>query len=1121
MARLSISLLGPFQATLDGKPITAFESVKVRALLAFLAADAAHVHTREALAELLWPDHPPGAALADLRHALAVLRKAIADASAQPPFLLITQSTLQFNAASDASVDLADFTALLSKGESSTPDGCRAALALRRGPFLADFGHTGSPQFEEWQVVIAEQMDHLAGQALARLVSDCVARGDFAEATIWTRQQLALQPWNEEVHQQLIWQLACSGQHAAALHHYEICRRLLAAELGVQPQPATQALIARIRRGERDFGPLPGAESASLPLSLAPPTSPGKGNLPPRPPLFFGRAAELDQIAARLADPACRLLTVLGPGGMGKTLLAIEAGRAQAEHFADGVWFVDLASVHAPDLIVDAMLRVLALPPSAPGAANARLLAHLCPRQLLLVLDNFEHLLEGADLLPPLLHAAPGLKLLVTSRARLHLAEEWLLPLGGLATPPIAADGHSAQPLSRSEQRALADFASLRLFVQRAQHLIPHFHPSSADLQQIAEICRLLEGMPLAIELAAAWVRTLPLAAIAQSVRDGLDIFTTTLRDLPPRHRSMHAVFDHSWRLLDARERNLLRQLSVFRGGCTLAAAAAVTGASPTDLEGLVDKSWLRVHARRFTLHELVRQYCGEKLDQEQQPEAGEGAEGELLAVYRRHCAYFAGMTGAEEPALNWQREAMALLTPDYGNLEAAWRWAIAHGDFAATQQMMNSLYFLAEMTGWFGAMLPFFENAAVALRSRWQQTEGSASQRQSAALLLAYILYIQLMLYMRLGWLTRAQDSLNEMQAVLAAAEQDAAWQDRDFMARWAATCLTYARGDFAAVQAAAQSSLTYLQTTDLYCYPWRAEIGTRFWQAHLLAMLGNTAQHLGDYPAALAYFENANRLREAMGEQRFKAGSLRGVAGVLRLTGAYEQALAVAHSALALSQSFEDRLNAAYAELVVGQIEADAGRYALAAAYCERSLAVALESGEHGLLMRSLAELARVDLAQGRHDAARQRLDEAIAAFVQLGEPHSNHLAVVYTGLGQAACAEHNWPQARQVLRQALTAEGCSVWETLAAIAAMAEVDAARPGEKGDGVTAARLLGFVVTHSATTANTRQRAEEILQTLGEPATATQMATACLSAHLPTLEAVCQLALGNPAGWII
>ena len=250
-----ISLLGPFQVTLDGKPVTDIrigQGARAARLSGRggptgpLAAGAG----RAALAGT-----SPGAALADLRHALANLRKAIADATAQPPFLLITQTTLQFNLASDATVDVVEFMALLNDGQALTPADRQAALALRHGPFLDGFSLSGSPQFEEWMVVTAEQVAHLARQASARLADECEEHGDFAQATVWTRRQLALEPWNEEVHQRLIRQLAQSGQRSAALHQYEICRRMLANELGVEPQPATQALVAAIRDGEEGCSP--------------------------------------------------------------------------------------------------------------------------------------------------------------------------------------------------------------------------------------------------------------------------------------------------------------------------------------------------------------------------------------------------------------------------------------------------------------------------------------------------------------------------------------------------------------------------------------------------------------------------------------------------------------------------------------------------------------------------------------------------------------------------------------------------------------------------------------------------------------------------------------------------
>jgi tetratricopeptide (TPR) repeat protein len=459
----------------------------------------------------------------------------------------------------------------------------------------------------------------------------------------------------------------------------------------------------------------------------------------------------------------------------------------------------------------------------------------------------------------------------------------------------------------------------------------------------------------------------------------------------------------------------------------------------PTELQTLVDHSWLRVHAGRFALHELMRQYCAEKLNHEHLAETAEAVE----AVQGRHVAYFAGITGAKEPTLNWHCESMSLLKPDYANLDVAWQWALAHDDLAAARQMVNSLYYVADMTGWFSAMLPFFENATTTLRRRRQEGTLSPTQAQATLLLLSNILYIRLTLYQRLGWLTRTQACLEEMQSVLDTAVEDALWLDQHFMARWATICLTFARGDFATVLAAAQTELTYLQTTDLYCYPWSAEIGTRFWQAHVLAMLASTSTCLGDFPAALAYYRQAISLRDDMGEQRYKAVNLRALAAVQRIIGAHEEAMSTACSALALSQSFDDRLNVAYAELTVAQIEADRGRYSVAMERCRHSLAVGQESGEHALLMRSLIELARIELALDRPVAARHWLEEAITAFVQTGEPHSNHLAFVYLGLGQVAAAKHDWNRSRQMLCQALATPGCSAAERQAVQATLDRVD------------------------------------------------------------------------------
>jgi predicted ATPase/DNA-binding SARP family transcriptional activator len=1060
MAHLSVLLLGPFQATLDGHVVTGFESATVRALLAYLAAEAERAHTREAVAELLWPERPPGVALADLRHALANLRKVIADPAATPPTLLITPTTLQFNLASAVTVDLHRFTALLQPA-SLTPAAAQTALALRLGAFLDGFTLPHSPQFEEWLVVMAERVDQLTMRALTHLAGDCTARRDFAQAAHWLREQFKLEPWNEEIHQQLIWQLALSGQPAAALRHYDICRRLLEKELGVTPQPATEALVARIRSGE--FG---ATEVASDPppvavTSAAPPVV----KLPPRPLSFLGRTAELETVADLLANPDCRLVTILGPGGMGKTFLAIAAAHAQTGHFPDGVCFVDLAPVATPDQLPGAILRALDLPLVAPEAALERLDDFLRESAMLLVLDNFEHLVEGAAQLTPLLQAAPGLKLLVTSRARLHLREEWLLTLEGLATPPVSAAG--------SPPPVLADYSSLRLFVQRLRQIDSAFQPAPADLEQIAAICRLLEGMPLGIELAAGWGRSLSLAEIAAAVRDRLDLFTTPLRDLPARHRSMHAVFDQSWRLLNERERSLLRQLAVCRGGCTLATATAIAGATLPELEDLIDQSWLRVQGSRFTLHELMRQFCAEKLAQEHAHATGEPA----AAVYRRHCLYFAGATGAEESALNWKSDSMTFFRAEFGNLDAAWRWAVEHGELDATRQMMNSLFFFAEMTGWSAAMLPYFEDAAVVMRARWQRA-ADAALRQESALVLVSLLYIQQTLCRHLSWYDRCRAALDEMAAVLATMDHDDAWRERDFWRRWNETLLQMSLGDFAGANAALHDLLAFVRTTDQVFWPWRAEIGNRFWVMHFQSALGTTEILLGNYERAWQHNVAAVQACDATGEQRFKAHILQDRADLLRFTGDYDGAREAARAGLALSEQLGDASASARAELSFAWIENAAGQYALGEQHARRSLAFGQETGELFPLLCSLTALACSARQLGDFAAAHHWLDQASAHCRRPRVTHVNHLSVIHLERGHLAAAEAEWALARQHYQAAAAHVGCIAADVQEAHYGLARVAWA----ERDCAEAQRLLSGVIDHPATEAAIRERARRLQQ---------------------------------------
>jgi predicted ATPase/DNA-binding NarL/FixJ family response regulator len=374
-------------------------------------------------------------------------------------------------------------------------------------------------------------------------------------------------------------------------------------------------------------------------------------NLPSQSTLFIGRKDELTKIEHLLANPTCRLLTLVGPGGIGKTRLALEAAGLQADASENGVYFIALQPLTSPDFIVPTIADALNMTLYGQGDPKTQLLHYLSEKRLLLLLDNFEYLLDGADLLSEILAHAPDVKILVTSRERLHLREEWLFEVGGLSFPQ---KGHDT---------AADDYSAVRLFMQSASRA--GYTPTESDMPSIAHICRLVGGMPLALELAAAWVRAVPCSEIAREIENSLDILTATTRNMPEAHRSMRAAFERSWNLLTDMERAVFSKLSVFRGGCTREGAEKVAGATLPILASLVDKSLLQVNASgRYDLHELLRQYAADKLLD---------ANEEHIAIQRHNDFFLRLAEGAE--AHSFGREQIAWfdhLQAEMDNIRAA-----------------------------------------------------------------------------------------------------------------------------------------------------------------------------------------------------------------------------------------------------------------------------------------------------------------------------------------------------------------------------------------------------------------------------------------------------------------
>jgi DNA-binding SARP family transcriptional activator len=464
MGRLVLRLFGGLEATLDGALITAFESAKVRALLAYLSAEADRPQRREALAGLLWPDWPQQSAMRNLRNALADLRQNIGDRDAQPPFLLVTRETIQLNREADVWVDVGEFEEAIGDRRSGTSDqqssinNLQSVISLYRGPFLEGFSLPDSPAFEQWVLAKREYFSHQVLKALSRLVEWSLEQGEHEQAESYARRQIELEPWREQAYQQLMRMLALSGQRSAALAQYEACRKALAKELDVEPSAATKRIYEAIREEKieemmrRDLAEI-GASLTGEPLPASFPALKSKPaprhNLPLQLTSFIGREKEIADIKQRLTQ--ARLLTLTGPGGTGKTRLALRVAGELLDKYEDGAWLVELAPLADPTLVPTIAARALGLRELTGTQLMAQLQDYLEHKELLLILDNCEHVIEAcARLAETLLQTCPNLIILASSREALGIAGEIPYHVPPLALPE-AAQSLSFEALAQYE----------------------------------------------------------------------------------------------------------------------------------------------------------------------------------------------------------------------------------------------------------------------------------------------------------------------------------------------------------------------------------------------------------------------------------------------------------------------------------------------------------------------------------------------------------------------------------------------------------------------------------------------------------------------------------------------
>jgi molecular chaperone HtpG len=599
MSPLSISLLGLFQLDLDNQNITdTLRTAKERALLAYLTVESDRSHTREALAELLWPEKPEGVARTNLRQALLGVRRAIGDRDLSKPYLSVDDETIQFNRDQPYWIDTDAFNTHIQNTFTHTHkslETClycaqhlQAAVDLYRGDFMDGSLLLDSPGFQEWVIFHREQYLRYLLSALQTLSDYFRLVGKFELAHKYAYRLVSLDPLDESAHRRLMVVLAMSGKRAAALEQFLTCRRILQGELGVAPSIETVTLYDKIKNGEAlrvDTGTL---KRVNLPAQFTP---------------FYGRESELEWLAQSLANPIYRFITIVGPGGIGKTRLALQAAEINSEPFPDGVRYVSLDSIISPDLIIPSIVQALGFPFRGDAEPKKQLIRFLRPLRTLLVIDSMEYHLDQAGLILEILQQAPGVKFLVSTRQRLHYQAATLLELKGLAHPIDVNDPNAV------------NYPAVRLFLSRAARIQAGFVATEKDLVHIIQICKAVDGLPLAIELAAARLREFSCELIWQELQHNIDLLQASMLDIPERHASMRAVFEQSWKPLSGNEKAVFRKLSVFTGKFTLDAAQRIADASLPVLSTLMDKSLLQGDASRgFTLHPLWKQFTGAKL---------------------------------------------------------------------------------------------------------------------------------------------------------------------------------------------------------------------------------------------------------------------------------------------------------------------------------------------------------------------------------------------------------------------------------------------------------------------------------------------------------------------------
>jgi predicted ATPase/DNA-binding SARP family transcriptional activator/DNA-binding CsgD family transcriptional regulator len=963
---------------------------KAAALVKLLSLAPDHRLHREQVMDLLWPDLGKKAASNNLRQTVHAARRALAsNPSEGSRYLASKDESVLLCPEGDLWVDVDAFEeAAATARRTRDPAAYRVAPELYAGDLLPE------DRYEEWTQGRREELRQLHLALLIELAGLYEEHSENNLAIDALRKAVATEPTLEEAHAALMRLHALAGQPERALAQYERLRDVLSRGLGTEPSSATRRLRNEIAIGR---------------LSPTPPAAPpkeeglhavGKHNLPARRTRFVGRERDLVEVKRTLS--MTRLLTLTGAGGSGKTRLALEVARDLVGIYPDGVWLVELAPLTEGDLVAQEVAGALGVP-ELPGEPLADTLAEaLGDKELLLVVDNCEHLVEAAArLVDALLDACPHLRVLATSREPLGVGGEilWTVPLLSLPSPTEAGPdgGSTVENIMRCE--------SVELFVDRARLRLPDFQFTRENAGAVAGVCRKLDGIPLAIELATARMGTLAVEQVAQRLEASLDVLKGASRTAEPRQQTLKATLDWSHNLLSEVERAMLRRLSVLAGGWTLEAAEVVCvgGSLEQDdaldlLGGLVDKSLVVAGAStrgavRYRMLEPIRQYAREKLEE----------SGEAVEVRGQHAAFFLALAEEAEPELDGPQQGLWVerLECEHDNMREALSWSLEWGKAELALRLGAALWpfwfaqgYLSEGIGWLEEILGASEPAVAPARVKVLEGMGWLTQRQGDTKRATAAYEEMLTLSRELGYKGDVATALNSLGTLAAT------------------------RGDNEQARALLEENLAVLQKLED-----EGSTATTLKRFHALNLLGIlTINEEGDYAKGVTLWEQSLALARAAGDANRVGATLLNLGYAELLQGYYERAMMLSEEALTVANSLgtagvkifpEARVNLGLAALAQREHER-------AASSLEEALVVAQKAGVKASIINALEGMA--SLAGARREATRAAqlwgVAEAAREITGIALPpgeqelHEPHLASASSQLGddawEAALAE-----------------------------------------------------------------------------------------------------------------